>query len=497
MRHYAYVRLPRQGEPPAFWCMMGERCQSISIARRRRRSIPRVRAEMLRYLDDDFGNAGSRTHDWGRRARAAVEQARDRSRRSSARARGDVIFTSGATESNNLAILGPGGRARRAARHIVSTAIEHHAVLEPLAELDRRGFEVTLVDAGRQRLRSTATRSLAAVRPDTLLVSMMHVNNETGVIQPVAEIADLLDADRRLLPRRRRAGLRARSRAAAPSAHRSHQRQRAQDPRPEGRRRAGRAAARRPTRPPLQPLMFGGGQERGLRPGTLPVPLIAGFGLAAELARRGGDAARQRAAGRSARRCLPASRRSNRSSTAIRRVGAPHRQSVVSRPRGGSRHRRVERLVGDLERRGLHVADATPAATCSTRWASAAGGRRARCGSRGAQLDRRTPDWEALVAARRSHQRRISPGVARHERTARGGTVYYRRSRFTTHLPRRPAYSPAHYWLLEESPASGESASPSSRRGCWATSSSSTSPSQPGAAIEVGDEIGWIEGLRR
>src|SRR4051812_27361957 len=92
----------------------------------------RVRAEMLEYFDEDFGNAGSRTHDFGQRARAAVEHARDRVAAAAGSARGDVIFTSGATEANNLAILGLAAAARDH-RHIVSTAIEHHAVLEPLA----------------------------------------------------------------------------------------------------------------------------------------------------------------------------------------------------------------------------------------------------------------------------------------------------------------------------------------------------------------------------
>ena len=242
---------------------------------------PRVRAEMLRFLDDDFGNAGSRTHEPGRRARAAVEQARDRVAASVGSTRGDVIFTSGATESNNLAILGLAA-AGGARRHLVSTAIEHHAVLEPLEALRRRGFDVTLVPPDREGA-VDPDAILAAVRRDTLLVSVMHVNNETGVIQPVASVADRLDGTGVYLHvdaaqsfgreidtlRHPRVDL------ISASAHKING--------PKGigalimRRRAGR-------RPPLQPLMFGGGQERGLRPGTMPVPLVAGFGLAAELA---------------------------------------------------------------------------------------------------------------------------------------------------------------------------------------------------------------------
>jgi cysteine desulfurase len=236
---------------------------------------------MLRYLDEDFGNAGSRTHAWGLRARTAVEQARDRVAAVVAAGRGDVIFTSGATESNNLAILGLAASAPRR-RHLVSTAIEHHAVLEPLAELGRRGFDVTLVppDSG-GAVDPDAVRR--AVRSDTLLVSIMHVNNETGVVQPIVEIADRLQDVNTYLhvdaaqsfARDLEALRHPRLDLISVSAHKIH------GPKGVGglvMRRRGRE------RPPLQPLMFGGGQERGLRPGTMPVPLAVGLGVAAELA---------------------------------------------------------------------------------------------------------------------------------------------------------------------------------------------------------------------
>jgi cysteine desulfurase len=241
---------------------------------------PRVRAEMLRYLDEEFGNAGSRTHGWGRRARAAVEHARDRVAAAAGARRGDVIFTSGATESNNLAILGLGGQPQR--RHVVSTAIEHHAVLEPLAELRRRGFDVTLVPPGAGGA-VDADAIGDVIRPDTLLVSVMHVNNETGIRQPIAEIADRLEGHEAYLHvdaaqsfarefdtlRHPRIDL------ISASAHKIN-----------GPKGVGALITRRrgQAHPPLAPLMFGGGQERGLRPGTIPVPLIAGFGLATELA---------------------------------------------------------------------------------------------------------------------------------------------------------------------------------------------------------------------
>jgi cysteine desulfurase len=254
----------------------------------------RVRAEMLPYLDDEFGNAGSRTHDWGRRARTAVEHARDRVAAVVAAGRGDVIFTSGATESNNLAILGlaaPAGPRR----HVVSTAIEHHAVLEPLAELGRRGFDITLISPGEDGA-VDADAVIDAVRPDTLLVSLMHVNNETGVIQPVGEVADrLADPDVYLhvdaaqsFAREIDALRHARVDLISISAHKIR-----------GPKGAGALVMRRRngSRPPLRPLMFGGGQERGLRPGTMPVPLVVGLGAAAQWAadERDARAARCRA----------------------------------------------------------------------------------------------------------------------------------------------------------------------------------------------------------
>jgi cysteine desulfurase len=239
---------------------------------------PAVRDEMLPFLDGEFGNAGSRTHAWGQRARAAVERARDQLAAIAGVGRGDVIFTSGATESNNLAILGlatqPG--------HIVTTAIEHHAVLGPIAELERRGFTVTRIAPDTHGIVS-AERIVSALRADTVLVSVMHVNNETGTVQPVEEVADRLagtnvyihvDAAqsfaREIDPLRH-----PRIDLISASAHKLN------GPKGVGallmRRRDG-------TRPPLQPLMFGGGQERGLRPGTMPVALAVGFGAAAERA---------------------------------------------------------------------------------------------------------------------------------------------------------------------------------------------------------------------
>jgi cysteine desulfurase len=240
-----------------------------------------VRAAMRPYLEEEFGNAGSRTHAWGQRARTAVERARDQIARVAGAGRGEVIFTSGATESNNLAILGlAAGFA--AGAHVVSTAIEHHAVLGPLAALERRGVTVTYVEPGAGGV-VEADDIIAAVRPDTRLVSMMHVNNETGAVQPIDRIAALLDRSAtyfhvdaaQSFGREIDALRHPRIDLISVSAHKVHG--------PKGigvlivRKRNGE-------RPPLEPLMFGGGQERGLRPGTMPVALTVGFGAAAEQA---------------------------------------------------------------------------------------------------------------------------------------------------------------------------------------------------------------------
>lgn len=195
----------------------------------------------------------------------------------------EVIFTSGATESNNLALLGLQEYGLEAGRrHIVCTQIEHKAVLEPAGVLGRRGFDVTMVAPTPGGWVDPAAVA-AAVRPDTLLVSVMAVNNETGVIQPIEAIAEALtdseayfhvdaaQAFGKLIPplQLKRIDM------MSISGHKLFA--------PKG---IGALIARRRRfkRPPLSPLMFGGGQERGLRPGTLPVALIAGLGMAAELA---------------------------------------------------------------------------------------------------------------------------------------------------------------------------------------------------------------------
>jgi cysteine desulfurase len=243
---------------------------------------PRVLAEIVRCFSEEYGNAGSQ-HEFGRRAKRLVHVARDRVGHVVHAKRNEILFTSGATESNNLAILGLAEHASTLGkRHVVSTQIEHKAVLEPLAVLRSRGFDVTLVPPERDG-RVAVGSLMAALRPETVLVSLMHVNNETGVIQPVAELAEQLvgrdlffhvdaaqgfgkDLDALRHPRIDLISI---------SSHKI-----------SGPAGVGALMARRRRNRviPLTALCFGGGQELGLRPGTLPVALISGFGLAAELA---------------------------------------------------------------------------------------------------------------------------------------------------------------------------------------------------------------------
>ena len=244
---------------------------------------PRVRAAMWDALDGQYGNAGSRLHSFGERAWRAIQTARDQIADVVGARRHEVVFTSGATESNNIALLGLAEHGRRTSkRHIVSTQIEHLAVLEPLQALGRQGFEITLIPPTPGGW-VDADAVCDAVREDTLLVSVMQVNNETGVRQPIEQIADRLanrdvffhvDAaqgfGKELVALRHQ-----RIDLISVTAHKIYG--------PQG---IGALITRRRgfDLPPLTPIQHGGGQELGLRSGTLPVHLIVGFGLAAELA---------------------------------------------------------------------------------------------------------------------------------------------------------------------------------------------------------------------
>lgn len=252
----------------------------------------RVATEVLRYMTDEFGNAGSRSHDYGQRAKAAAETARRQLAELVGASREEVVFTSGATESNNLALLGFSEFGLAEGRtHIISTAIEHKAVLEPLGVMARRGFEVDLLPVGESGWVDPEDLT-AALRPTTLLVSVMHVNNETGVCQPIDDLATALadhpaflhvDAAQgfgKLVPSLRNP----RIDLVSASGHKIFA--------PKG---VGALVCRRRqrVRPPIAPLQFGGGQERGIRPGTLPVPLVVGLGIASRIAQDEHDERRE------------------------------------------------------------------------------------------------------------------------------------------------------------------------------------------------------------
>ena len=246
---------------------------------------PSVQEAVSHWFCNEIGNAGSRTHSYGLAAKRAVQAARSQVAAVVDASEDEVLFTSGATESNNIAILGLAAFGRsEGRRHIVSTAIEHKAVLEPLEALAKRGFDVTLVKPDSAGL-VTANSVEEALRPETLLVSVMHANNETGVLQPVAEIASRMSTHAAFLHVDAAQGfgkdldsLRSpRIDLISVSSHKIYG--------PVG---VGALVARRRAfkRPPIEPLAFGGGQEAGIRPGTIPVPLVVGLGEAAKLARQ-------------------------------------------------------------------------------------------------------------------------------------------------------------------------------------------------------------------
>jgi cysteine desulfurase len=238
---------------------------------------------MFHFFNHEFGNSGSRTHEYGTQAKIAVQHAREQVASVVEASCDEVFFTSGATESNNLAILGLADELRRLNKtHIITTAIEHKAVLEPFEHLSQNGFTVSLLPVGESGAINPSDIK-KALRPTTGLVSVMQANNETGVIQPLEEISAVLrDSDvffhvdaaqgfgKEIQSLRSK-----RIDLISISAHKIYA--------PPG---VGAILARRRgfVKSPIQPLAFGGGQERGLRPGTLPVPLIAGFGVAAQLA---------------------------------------------------------------------------------------------------------------------------------------------------------------------------------------------------------------------
>lgn len=246
-----------------------------------------VMSEMRQYLSFDFGNAGSRTHEMGSIASKAVNNSRKKIAEVLNADGSDILFTSGATESNNLAILGMEKFGKEENRkHIISSPAEHKATLEPLERLKEHGFTIDYLQvdsAGRVNIDELKEK----INDQTLLITLIHANNETGVLNPISEIGDYLQESgsdvyfhvdaaqsfgKEIEPLQN-----SRIDMMSMSAHKIF------GPKGIG---ALLLRSRNYEKPPLEPLMIGGGQERGLRPGTLAVPLITGFGKAAELSIR-------------------------------------------------------------------------------------------------------------------------------------------------------------------------------------------------------------------
>ena len=256
---------------------------------------PRVVDAMLPWFTTRFGNAGSVEHAMGREAAEAVDEARGHVARLIGAAESEIVFTSGATESNNLAIKGAARFAQslgNGRRRIVTLATEHHAVLDCVTDLAGEGFEPVILPVGGDGLLDPAALAEALQVP-TLLVSIMAVNNEIGVIQDlpglgalVKEAGAAFHVDAAQAAGRIPLDVSAmRADLVSLSAHKMY-----------GPKGIGALYVRRRPRMRLLPLMSGGGQERGLRPGTLPVPMIVAMGEAARLAalEEAGDAGRLR-----------------------------------------------------------------------------------------------------------------------------------------------------------------------------------------------------------
>lgn len=243
----------------------------------------RVLDYMIDIYKNTVGNADSRTHDFGDNARKVVENARSQVARLLDINKDEVFFTSGATESNNIAIQGLKEYGlREGKKHIITTSIEHKAVLESVKAMEKDGFEVNFFDPDFSG-RVSAKAVLDAVRDDTLLVSVMHVNNESGIIQPIQEIGDVLEEKGVLfhIDATQSFGklvdeLQAvKYNMLSMSAHKIGG--------PQG---VGALVLRKHgyKLPPVKPIMYGGQQEHGIRPGTIPVALVGGLGKACEIA---------------------------------------------------------------------------------------------------------------------------------------------------------------------------------------------------------------------
>jgi cysteine desulfurase len=242
---------------------------------------PRVLEAMLPYFTKSFGNPASRGHVFGWEAEGAVDAAREQVARAMHASARDIVFTSGATESDNLAILGVARLYRERGGHVVTAPTEHSAVLDSCRQLEREGFAVTYLTPEKTG-EIFPERVREALRPDTVLVTLMLANNEIGTIQRIAEIGAICRAQGVLFHTDAVQGFgkipfdveAMNVDLASVTAHKIY-----------GPKGVGALYVRgRQPRVRLQPILFGGGHERGMRSGTLNVPGIVGLGAAAELA---------------------------------------------------------------------------------------------------------------------------------------------------------------------------------------------------------------------
>jgi cysteine desulfurase len=242
---------------------------------------PRVAAKMIPYLTEMFGNPASRSHPYGWAAEKAVEEAREQVAALLNCDPKEIVWTSGATEGNNLAIKGAAHFYKGKGKHIITVRTEHKAVLDTVRELERQGFEATYLDPEPNGL-VDLDKLKAAIRPDTIVVSVMMVNNEIGVIQPIAEIGEICRAKGIIFhcDAVQAAGkididlAKLKVDLLTLTAHKMY-----------GPKGIGALYVRRKPRVRIEAQMHGGGHERGLRSGTLPTHQIVGFGEAARIAK--------------------------------------------------------------------------------------------------------------------------------------------------------------------------------------------------------------------
>ena len=242
---------------------------------------PRVAERMIPWLVEKFGNPASRSHAYGWEAERAVEEARDNVAALVGADPKEIVWTSGATESNNLAIKGAAQFYQGKGKHLITVKTEHKAVLDTMRELERHGFEVSYLDPQENGL-VDLEQFKAAIRPDTILASVMFVNNEIGVVQPIEQMGEICRAKGVLLhvdaaQATGKVGIdlsKLKVDLMSFSAHKTY-----------GPKGIGALYVRRKPRIRLEAQMHGGGHERGMRSGTLATHQIVGMGEAFRFAR--------------------------------------------------------------------------------------------------------------------------------------------------------------------------------------------------------------------